>query len=112
MVWTGRRARAAWRCLQIFRPDFCSFFLADARWWRKEFSRLPQACGGACLPNPRNSRIDFMTVFDLIKATLNCGSAAFLIYSVPQVSQGLIIALLGLLWLGYAHRTLTRLLRR
>ncbi len=53
-----------------------------------------------------------MTVFDLIKATLICGSTAFLIYSVPQLSQGIIIGLLSLLWLGYAHRTLMRLLRR
>ncbi len=53
-----------------------------------------------------------MTVFDLIKATLVCGATAFVIYSVPQLSQGLVIALLSLLWLSYAHRTLTRLLRR
>lgn len=53
-----------------------------------------------------------MTLFDLIKATLACGLSAFLIYSFPVLGQVMIIGLLSLLWLGYAHRTLTRMLRR
>lgn len=53
-----------------------------------------------------------MNVLDLIKATIGCGLAAFLIYSYPVVSQVVIIGLLSVLWLGYAHRTVARLLRR
>ena len=53
-----------------------------------------------------------MNVLDLIKATLTCGFSAFLIYSFPVVSQVMIIGLLTVLWLLYAHKTITRLLRR
>jgi hypothetical protein len=53
-----------------------------------------------------------MNVFDLIKATIACGLSAFLIYSFPVVSQVLIIGLLSLLWLSYAHKTFATLLRR
>ena len=54
----------------------------------------------------------FMNVFDLIKATIACGLSAFLIYSFPVVGQVLIIAVLSLLWLSYAHRTFVKILRR
>lgn len=53
-----------------------------------------------------------MNVLDLIKATLICGLTAFLIYSYPVVGQVVIIGLLSLLWLAYAHKTLANLLRR
>lgn len=53
-----------------------------------------------------------MNVLDLLKATIICGLSAFLIYSFPVVGQVLIIGLLSLLWLAYAHRTLTNLLRK
>jgi len=53
-----------------------------------------------------------MNVLDLIKATLACGISAFLIYSFPVIGQIVIIALLTLLWLSYAHRTLAYLRRR
>lgn len=53
-----------------------------------------------------------MNVLDLIKATVACGITAFLIYSYPVIGQVLIIGLLSLLWLAYAHKTLARLLRR
>ena len=53
-----------------------------------------------------------MNVLDLIKATLACGISAFLIYSFPIISQVVIIGLLTLLWLAYAHRTLATLRRR
>ena len=53
-----------------------------------------------------------MNVLDLAKATVICGGIAFLIYSFPVVSQAVIIGLLSLLWLSYAHRTFTKLLRR
>jgi hypothetical protein len=53
-----------------------------------------------------------MNVLDLIKATLACGISAFLIYSFPVIGQILIITLLTLLWLSYAHRTVATLRRR
>ncbi len=53
-----------------------------------------------------------MYILDLLKATIICGLLAFVVYSVPEVGAGLTIALLTLLWLSYAHRTIIRLLRR
>ena len=53
-----------------------------------------------------------MNMLDLIKATITCGVTAFLIYSFPVLSQIVIIGLLSLLWLSYAHRTLIGILRR
>ncbi len=53
-----------------------------------------------------------MNLFDLLKATVACGGIAFLMYSVPEVSQAAVIGILTLLWLSYAHRTLARLLRK
>jgi len=53
-----------------------------------------------------------MNVVDLIKATIACGLFAFLIYSFPVIGQVVIIALLSLLWLAYAHKTLANLRRR
>jgi hypothetical protein len=53
-----------------------------------------------------------MTVLDLLKATLICGGFAFLIYSFPLLGQIVLIGLLGLLWLAYARKTLSNLLRR
>ena len=49
-----------------------------------------------------------MNVLDLVKATLGCGFSAFVVYSFPVVGQILIIAILSLLWLSYAHRVLIR----
>ena len=53
-----------------------------------------------------------MNVVDFIKATIACGLSAFLIYSFPFISQVVIIALLSLLWLAYAHKVLGNLRRR
>ncbi len=53
-----------------------------------------------------------MNVLDLIKATVACGLSAFLTYSFPVFSQVIIIGLLSLLWLGYAHKTVASLWRR
>ena len=53
-----------------------------------------------------------MNLLDLVKATLICGLLAFLIYSFPVIGQVVIIGLLSLLWLSYAHRTLANLRRR
>ncbi len=53
-----------------------------------------------------------MSFIDLTKATVICGGIAFLIYTFPVVAQVLIISLLSLLWLSYAHKTVVRWLRR
>jgi hypothetical protein len=53
-----------------------------------------------------------MSVLDLIKATIACGLIAFLIYSFPIIGQVVIIGLLSLLWLSYAHKTLATIRRR
>ncbi len=53
-----------------------------------------------------------MNLFDLLKATIACALIAFIMYSFPVVSQVVIIGLIGLLWLGYAHRVMTGLLRK
>ena len=53
-----------------------------------------------------------MSILDLLKATVICGGAAFLIFNFPVVSQVVIIGALTVLWLGYAHRTITHLRRR
>ncbi len=49
-----------------------------------------------------------MGFLDLIKATVGCGGCAFVVYTYPAVGQGLIIALLTLLWLLYARQTWRR----
>ena len=53
-----------------------------------------------------------MSVFDLIKATIVCGGVAFLVYSFPVIGQVVIIGLLGLAWLTYAHKMIKTLGRR
>jgi hypothetical protein len=53
-----------------------------------------------------------MSLVDLAKATVFCGGIAFLIYTFPPLAQGLIIGLLTLLWLSYAHKTVMRWIRR
>ncbi len=53
-------------------------------------------------------RCSRMNVLDLVKATVGCGLSAFVIYSFPVVGQVLIISILSLLWLLYAHRVLIR----
>ena len=50
-----------------------------------------------------------MTAFDLAKATLLCGAIAYFAYSIPALSQAIIIAILSLLWLSYLHSTVSRL---
>ena len=53
-----------------------------------------------------------VTAIDLAKATLLCGSIAYFVYSIPVLSQVLIIAILCLLWLTYLHSTVSRLRHR
>jgi hypothetical protein len=53
-----------------------------------------------------------MNVLDLFKATIICGGIAFLIYSYPVLSQAMIIGVLSLLWLAYAHKTVANLRRK
>jgi len=50
-----------------------------------------------------------MSLVDLIKATIVCGGVAFLFYSFPVLGQIMAIALLSLLWLSYARKTVIRL---
>jgi len=49
-----------------------------------------------------------MSVFDLIKATIFCGGVAFLFFSYPILGQIVAIAVLSLLWLSYARKTVIR----
>jgi hypothetical protein len=53
-----------------------------------------------------------MNVLDLIKATITCGVVAFLFYSYPVLGQILAIAILSVLWLSYACKTILTLRRR
>ena len=53
-----------------------------------------------------------MNLLDLLKATVACGLTTFLIYRFPVVGQVLIIGMLSLLWLSYAHKTIVNLRRR
>jgi hypothetical protein len=53
-----------------------------------------------------------MTILDLAKATVVCGSIAFLTYSFPVLGQVVVIGVLGLLWLLYALKALQYLRRR
>ena len=46
-----------------------------------------------------------MKTLDLIKATVVCGVLAYGVYSVPVISQVVIIGILGLVWLSYAYKT-------
>ena len=45
-----------------------------------------------------------MNIWDLVKATAICGGLAFLVYSVPVVSQAAFIAVLTLAWFSCAHQ--------
>ena len=47
-----------------------------------------------------------ISLVDLIKATLVCGIVAFLFYSYPVLGQIVAIAVLSLLWLSYARKTI------
>jgi len=53
-----------------------------------------------------------MSVFDFIKATVVCGLTAYFVYSYPPIGQIVIIGLLGLAWLTYAHKMVKSLTRR
>jgi hypothetical protein len=47
-----------------------------------------------------------MRTSDLVKATVACGLAAYLVYEYPVLGQVVIIATLSLLWLSYLYRTI------
>ena len=53
-----------------------------------------------------------MSIMDLIKATVVCGGVAFLFYSFPVLGQIMAIAILSLLWLSYARKTILSLRRK
>jgi hypothetical protein len=63
------------------------------------------------LKRARRNRVS-MNMLDLVKATVVCGSTAFLIYNFPVVGQVVLIAFLSVLWLMYAYRAVTQLRRR
>ena len=46
-----------------------------------------------------------MKTLDLIKATVVCGGLAYAVYSVPAISQAVLIGVLSLVWLSYAYKT-------
>jgi len=48
---------------------------------------------------------------DLIKATIVCGGVAFLFYSFAVLGQAMAIAILSVLWLSYARKTILSLRR-
>jgi len=49
-------------------------------------------------------RLNSMDLLDFIKATVVCGSVAFLCYTFPVLGQVVIIGVLSLIWLGYARK--------
>jgi len=51
-----------------------------------------------------------MRLSELLKATVICGGTAFVVYSVPVVSQVAVIGVLALLWISCAHQTVRRML--
>ncbi len=53
-----------------------------------------------------------VTVLDLAKATVVCGSLSYLTYSYAVLGQAAVIGVLGLLWLFYARETVEYLRRR
>ena len=53
-----------------------------------------------------------MYLVDLLKATVACGLLAFLAYSFPALSQGIIIGLLSLVWSSYLYSMVVRLRAR
>ena len=73
---------------------------------------LPARQGQSRRMPAHNLNAVFMTILDLIKATVICGAIALLIYSFPIVGQIVLIGFLSLLWLSYARRTLASLRRR
>lgn len=53
-----------------------------------------------------------MKLSELIKATVVCGSMAYLVFSYPVIGQVVIIGLLALAWFACAHQTLKSLGRK
>jgi hypothetical protein len=47
-----------------------------------------------------------MNPFPFIAATLLCGGMAFLVYSVPVVSQIAVLGLLAFVWFFYARKVI------
>ena len=48
-----------------------------------------------------------MRTSDLVKATIACGMAAYLVYEFPKLGQVVIITTLSLLWLSYLYSTIS-----
>ena len=49
-----------------------------------------------------------MRLIDFIKTTLFCGITAWVGFTFPAFSQGLLIAVLSALWLTYLHSTVSK----
>jgi hypothetical protein len=47
-----------------------------------------------------------MRTSDLVKATVACGLAAYLVFEFPVLGQVVIIGTLSLLWLSYLYSTI------
>ena len=47
----------------------------------------------------------YMSLLDLIKATVVCGTIAFLFFSFPVLGQIMAIAVMSIVWLSYARKT-------
>jgi hypothetical protein len=52
-----------------------------------------------------------MRPIDFTKATAACALVAYCVYEYPALGQGIIIGLLGLLWLSYLYSTIANRVR-
>ena len=68
--------------------------------------------GGTERGNALEHEFADMTILDLAKATVVCGSGSFLVFSFPVLGQVLMIGILSLLWLLYAYKTFASLRRK
>ena len=53
-----------------------------------------------------------MNVLDLTKATVICGGVAYLFVNYPILGQVMVVAVMSVLWLSYAYKTVATLRRK
>lgn len=53
-----------------------------------------------------------MNVLDLTKATVICGVVAYLFVNYPILGQIMVVALMSVLWLSYAYKTVASFRRK
>jgi len=70
------------------------------------FAAVMALCGKFCCAPGQQLETWFMSILDLVKATVTCGGVAFLIYTFPVLAQIVTIGFLSVLWLAYAHKVL------